>query len=119
MYRSNSINAMDLSAEERYKFFVSYVKKNELLWGLYIDGWAEATDESQTKGLIVFPEKDTAEVYAKSHFEGYSPKEIKLSSFLGRWVDKLRGQNYDVAVFPTPIDGPKFVDPYTVRGQLD
>ncbi|PHS15254.1 MAG: hypothetical protein COA78_05310 [Blastopirellula sp.] len=119
MYRSNSVNAMDLGPDERYKFFVSYVKKEQLLWGLYNSGWAEATDESETKGLIVFPEKDTAEAYAKSDFDGYTPKEIKLSSFLERWVDKLMGQSYNIAVFPTPIDAPKFVDPYSIRDDLN
>lgn len=115
---SQGTGAVNLSAEDRLHFFVRSALSNKELWGLYDDGWAEMNDENGKKGMMVWPDQATAQLIADERFPGYEPKQIKLSSFTQRWLDKLAQQRFKVAVFATPLDGPKFVTPEELKAQL-
>ena len=116
--RGKFAGAVDLSGPDRLQMFIRKVSESQELWGLYVDGWAEATDEDGKKGLVVWPDEQHALLCATDKWRQHSPKAIKLSSFIERWVDKLVRMRLKVAVFPTPFDGPVFVDPVTLRAEL-
>jgi len=118
MAASGFSGAIDLSGPDRLQMFIRSVSESKELWGLYLDGWAEATGEKREKGLVVWPDENHAKLCAADKWRGHSPKAIKLTSFIERWVDKLDRQKMKVAVFPTPFDGPVFVDPATLRAEL-
>jgi len=115
---ANFSQAIDLSGPDRLALFVRNVSESKELWGLYSDGWAEASDENKAKGLVVWPDENHANLCATEKWRGHQPKAIKLSSFIERWVDKLERQRMKVAVFPTPFDAPHFVEPSTLRAEL-
>ncbi|UUO08296.1 DUF2750 domain-containing protein [Blastopirellula sp. J2-11] len=118
MFSSKRFSAVDLNGDERLQYFIRMVREHKELWGLYADGWAESTDEQRRKGFIVFPDQSHAGLCATDKWKHYSPKMIKLSSFLDRFLDKLAKQKYTVAVFPTPFDGPVQVEPDVLRQEL-
>ncbi|RCS52979.1 DUF2750 domain-containing protein [Bremerella cremea] len=111
-------SAVDLSGPDRVQLFIRKVKESQELWGLYVDGWAEEADGDGKKGLVVWPDEQHARLCAKDKWGQHSPKSIKLSSFKDRWVDKLVRMRLKVAVFPTPFDGPVFIEPTTLRSEL-
>lgn len=110
--------AVDLSGPDRLQMFIHKVNESQEMWGLYVDGWAEAADQDGKKGLVVWPDEPHALLCATDKWRQHSPKMIKLSSFNERWVDKLVRMRFKVAVFPTPFDGPVFVDPVALRAEL-
>ncbi|MEW4455463.1 DUF2750 domain-containing protein [Bremerella sp. JC817] len=109
---------VDLSGPDRLQVFIRKVSETQELWGLYVDGWAEASDDNGKKGLVVWPDEQHARLCATDKWRQHAPKAIKLSSFNERWVDKLTRMRMKVAVFPTPFDGPVFVDAVALRAEL-
>ncbi|MCC9605114.1 DUF2750 domain-containing protein [Blastopirellula sp. JC732] len=118
MFSSKRFSAVDLGGQDRLQFFLRVVRENKELWGLYADGWAETVDDDRKKGFVVFPDQEHAQLCATDKWKRYTPKSIKLSSFLERFVEKLAKQKYTIAVFPTPFDGAVQVDPLTIRSEL-
>ncbi|WP_158265015.1 DUF2750 domain-containing protein [Blastopirellula marina] len=110
--------AVDLSGPDRVQYFIRKANEGQELWGLYVDGWADATDQDGKKGLVVFPDEQHARLCATDKWAQHSPKSIKLSSFKDRWVDKLVRMKMCVAVFPTPFDGPVFMEPTALKSSL-
>lgn len=113
-----SAGAVDLSGPDRLQLFIRKVNESKELWGLYVDGWAEAADADGHKGLVVWPDEQHAKLCATDKWKQHHPKAIKLSSFLDRWIDKLVRMKFQVAVFPTPFEGPVFIDPVALRSEL-
>lgn len=118
MFSSKRFSAVDLNGDERLQYFIRVVRENKELWGLYADGWAESLDDQRRKGFIVFPDQPHAQLCATDKWKNYSPKSIKLSSFIERFLDKLAKQKYTIAVFPTPFDGPVQVEADILRSEL-
>jgi len=90
--------------ENRYKYFIKNVMKEEEVWGLADkDGWlmTEVEDDG-TDVLMVFPNREFAEIFReKSELTEYQLEVLDLYEFVD-WLDDFAEKNMKVGVFPTP-----------------
>ncbi|MCY7328297.1 MAG: DUF2750 domain-containing protein [Saprospiraceae bacterium] len=90
--------------ENRYKYFIKNVMKEEEVWGLADkEGWlmTEVEDDG-TDVLMVFPNREFAEIFReKSELTEYQLEVLDLYEFVD-WLDDFAEKNMKVGVFPTP-----------------
>lgn len=96
------INVVNQSPSIRYEYFIKKVADNEQLWGLYNNGWAMAEDENHQKYMPFWPKSEFAEACANGIWEGYSPKLIKLSDFINKWIPGMKNGDVKISVFYIP-----------------
>ncbi len=90
--------------ENRYKYFIKYVCREEEVWGLAdVEGWLMLEDdEDSTDVLAVFPSPEFAEIFReKGGFEEFQVEALDLYEFVD-WLDDFEKQKMKIAVFPTP-----------------
>jgi len=90
--------------ENRYKYFIREVMKEEEVWGLADkEGWLMLEDdEDDTDVLAVFPYPEFAAIFReKGGFEEFQVEALDLYEFVD-WLTDLEEQKMKVAVFPTP-----------------
>ena len=89
--------------ENRYKYFIKSVMKEEEVWGLADkEGWLMLEDdEDDTDVLAVFPYPEFATIFReKGGFEEFQVEALDLYEFVD-WLTDLEEQKMKVAVFPT------------------
>lgn len=90
-------NIANLSATERYGYFIRKVSDFEEVWGLKDkDGWALMGSNEQ----VLFPvwsEKEFAEL---CKWDNYHPNPIPLDDFIEKLLPKLEKDNVMLAVLP-------------------
>lgn len=90
--------------ENRYKYFIKSVVKDEEVWGLADkEGWLLLEDEEDDKDVLaVFPYPEFAAVFREQGgFEEFQVEALDLYEFVD-WLDDFEKQNMKIAVFPTP-----------------
>ena len=90
--------------ENRYKYFIKSVVKDEEVWGLADkEGWLLLEDEEDDKDVLaVFPYPEFAAIFReKGGFEEFQVEALDLYEFVD-WLDDFEKQNMKIAVFPTP-----------------
>lgn len=97
MNNSRIKNIVNLSAAERYGYFIRKVSDFEEVWGLKDkEGWALMGNNEQ----VLFPvwsEKEFAELFK---WDNYQPNSIPLDDFIEKLLPKLEKDNVMLAVFP-------------------
>ena len=97
MNNSRIKNIVNLSAAERYGYFIRKVSDFEEVWGLKDkEGWALMGNNEQ----VLFPvwsEKEFAEL---CKWDNYQPNSIPLDDFIEKLLPKLEKDNVMLAVFP-------------------
>ncbi|MEO6038835.1 MAG: DUF2750 domain-containing protein [Saprospiraceae bacterium] len=90
--------------ENRYKYFIKQVCREEEVWGLAdVEGWLMLEDdEDDTDVLAVFPAPEFAAIFReKGGFEEFQVEALDLYEFVD-WLTDFEEQKIKVAVFPTP-----------------
>lgn len=90
--------------ENRYKYFIKSVMKEEEVWGLADkEGWLLLEDEEDDMDVLaVFPNREFAKIFRKEGgFEEFQVEALDLQEFMD-WLEDFEKQNMKVAVFPTP-----------------
>ncbi len=103
--------------ENRYKYFIRQVCKEEEVWGLAdVEGWLMLeVDEDDTDVLAVFPNREFAEIFReKGGFEEFQVETLDLYEFVD-WLDDLTKQKMKVAVFPTPDFQSTVIEPERIK----
>jgi hypothetical protein len=88
-----------LPSTERHAYFVRKVADTQVVWGLYLAGWATA----QAHGHVVipfWPEAAFAQACASGDWEHFLPRAIALEDFLTKWLPGMAGNDQLASVFP-------------------
>jgi len=94
-----------LSGPKRYDHFIKVVADEELVWGLYKDGWAlAATDANEQAVFPVWPLREYAELCNKEIWSGYEPKSICLNEYMDEILPDLEDQGTLPCIFYLPTD---------------
>jgi len=91
-----------LSGELRYVHFIKKVVDEEMVWGLWYNGWAMAGDDSGKQFIPIWPHPVYAEACALDSWKGHHPRSITLTDLLNKWIPGMHTDGLDFAVFPTP-----------------
>ncbi|PKR48926.1 DUF2750 domain-containing protein [Thalassospira marina] len=99
------INAViALSGPKRYEHFIKKIADLEVVWGLYLDGWALAGMGEGIKLFPVWPQEEYALLSAAQAWSGYVPKSFCLKYFVDDLLPELERDEIGVSVFYTPFD---------------
>ena len=109
---------LKLDAPKRYRYFVKRVASGKMAWGLWEDGWALMADDSECKGLPLWPTREYAEACASDEFATYWPESIELENLLEEMLIGLEEARLHVAVFPTPSLNGVLVEPARLTTDL-
>lgn len=112
-------NVVDLSAEERYSYFIQKVADFEMVWGLYSDGWALAGDDNGNEVFPFWPEQDFATICAVGLWEGYIAKAIPLNDFIEKWLSGMERDKKHAGIFYIPKGKGIVVDPVRLRSDIE
>ena len=97
MRNSKIENVINLTASERYDYFIRKIADFEEVWGLKdAEGWALMGSEEQ----VLFPiwsEKEFAEL---CKWDNYQPTPIPLNDFIEKLLPKLEKDRIMLAVLP-------------------
>ena len=96
--------AIDLTAMERYEYFIDNILVTGEVWGLYEKGWVMAMDDDNTECMPFWPGKDFAEYCAVDEWEGAEPKMIQLEEFINKWMPLLEKDHVKPSIFPNNVD---------------
>lgn len=91
-----------LSPERRFEHFVKVVTDQELVWGLYHDGWAMAADDDGVPAFPLWPREEYAELNAIGEWESFTPKSISLADLMGEFLPGFQEKQMLPCIFLTP-----------------
>jgi Protein of unknown function (DUF2750) len=111
-------NILDLSAQERYLYFIRKVADSEKVWGLYDEGWALLADDDNNEVLPFWPESEFAQICAIDKWSNYKPKSIDIYSFVDKWLTGMRKDNKKAGVFYNPQGKGLIIEPEKLRNDL-
>lgn len=111
MHANKLQNVINLTAQERFGYFVRKAADFCEVWGLFNKGWAMGSDDNGNKAILLWPEREFAQLFASSKLHDHIAKAISLDDFLNKWIPGLIEDNYHVAVFPTPSSRAVFIMP--------
>ena len=90
----------NMSAEQRYDYFISALLEHKKVWGLSGDGgWLVLPDEDEEQ-LPVWPHAQLAQAWAMDDFADCQPKPITLEDWLNKWLPGMIEDGLLVAVCP-------------------
>ncbi|MEW6349323.1 MAG: DUF2750 domain-containing protein [Thermodesulfobacteriota bacterium] len=96
-----------LPGPKRYSHFIKLAADQNMVWGLYSEGWALAGTDDQSNQNEVFPiwpAREYAALCATGIWEGYCPREISLDDLLNGLIPRLKDTGRLLGVFYTPND---------------
>jgi hypothetical protein len=89
-----------LSPAKRYGHSIKIIAEEELVWGLYNDGWAMAATNSDNQSVFpIWPLKEYAEVCISGDWLNYEPKSICLYEFIDDYLASFREDNILPCIF--------------------
>lgn len=91
-----------LPGAKRFEHFIKIIADQQIVWGLYRDGWALAAADDGAAVFPLWPAREYAEVCASGEWSGYEPRSITLSDFLETLLPKLQMDGVLPGVFFTP-----------------
>jgi len=91
-----------LPGARRFEHFVKVVADFECAWGLYQSGWALAATDDGTEVFPLWPAKEFAQVCAVNEWDGYEPREIRLTDLIEVLLPRLKRDGVLPGVFFTP-----------------
>ena len=115
--------SQNLTAEEKYAFFIEQVLENGEIWGLCGEGWASFLDDAQ--GIQAFPvwsDKDFAELNAVGDWEGFKATPFTIQQLITELAPELTQANIQLSVFKFPQDSGFLIEAeqvsYTLQSKL-
>lgn len=98
--KNNKINnVINLTASERYNYFIRKISDFEEVWGLKDEeGWALMGNNEQ----VLFPVWCETEFAELCKWNNYQPTPIPLDDFIEKLLPMLEKDNIMLAVFPIP-----------------
>ena len=93
-----------MNPNDRYDYFIRKITDFEKVWGLYNDGWAMSSGPNKNEMMVFWPEKEFAKLCANGTWENYKPKNIKLNTFLDKWLPGMEKDGLSIGIFQTPDD---------------
>ena len=87
---------------QKYVHFIKLAADKMVVWGLWDDGWALASDDGGNQVFPLWPEPDYAELCAKNIWDGYQPEQISTDDLLEELIPQLRKDGIQCAIFYTP-----------------
>lgn len=94
----------NLSAPERYKYFIKKVVDFEEVWGLNNDGWAVTQDEIGNKMIPIWPKREFAELCANGEWANYEAAIIDLDVFITDWLPGMKKEKVKPSIFMNDKD---------------
>jgi hypothetical protein len=112
-----NINA--LSNEDRFGYFIRRVSDFEVIWGLYLDGWAAAKSDDGVDVMPFWPEPEFAKICARGVWEEHEPQSILLADFLNKWLPGMEKDQMHIAVFPIEGHQGTIMEPSELKREID
>lgn len=118
MHPSKMDNILNLSAEDRYGYFIRKVADFEEVWLIKDqDGYAIFGDQENKTTIGVFPEKEFAELFLTDTWSNCVLESKDLNVFM-EWLDKLENDNIQIAGFPNKDLKAIVVEPKEMKSHL-
>lgn len=92
---------LSLPAPQRYEHFVKQVADQELVWGLFDDGWAISSDGSN-EAIPIWCASEYSDLSQNGDWQNYSSTTIDLDTFLNDMLPKMKENNISAAVMLLP-----------------
>lgn len=118
LHSKKQANILALGAKERCDYFVRKVADFERVWGLFEIGWASFRAGDATV-LPFWPEEEFACLCAHSEWEGYTPREIKISDFMSTWLPGMVIDNRMCLAFPNPENQGFLIGPEDLKSLIE
>ncbi len=112
-------NVINLSANDRYDYFIRKVCDFEKIWGLYNDGWAMMNGNDEKQVIPFWPEKEFARICAVGKWKKYEPKSIDIYEFIDKWLLGMYKDGINIGVFCTPAGKVVIEYPHKVQADLE
>ena len=94
----------NMTAEQRYDYFIKQVVELKQVWGLSSDtGWLILPDGDDEQ-LPVWPNAQPAEAWAAGEFPDCQPKAISLDDWLDKWLPGMIEDGLLIATCPATDD---------------
>jgi hypothetical protein len=118
MHPSKIDNILNLSAEDRYGYFIRKVADFEEVWLIKDqDGYAIFGDQENKTTIGVFPEKEFAELFLTDTWSNCVLESKDLNVFM-EWLDKLENDKIQLAGFPNKDLKAIVVEPKEMKSHL-
>lgn len=112
------LSLLQLSADERYQYFLESVAQTGEVWSLRSrKGWVMMSSEAE-ECLPVWPCAELASDWIDGDWADCSPVSIPLDRWLDRWLPGMRRDGIALAVFPNMDDEGMVVGPEVLRDDL-
>ncbi len=93
-------NILQLSAQERYGYFIRTVADAETVWVIRDGTQTVMLGEGDAQLLIpVWPEEAFAQQHLTGEWSEYLAEEMPLDNFMA-WLDQMQAQGVGIAAFP-------------------
>jgi hypothetical protein len=100
-----------LPGAKRYEYFIKKVADNEILWGLYNDGWAMVADDNGNEMIPFWPREEFADACCLNDWRYFKAEEIDLYEFIEGWLVDMKEDGLLTAIFYTKDDKGVVVEP--------
>ncbi|NOU51533.1 DUF2750 domain-containing protein [Pseudoalteromonas sp. JBTF-M23] len=88
--------------EQRYKYLIKEVTKNELIWILTDEHGCVMLNTDSEDCVPIWPNKEFAQLWATGDWQDCQPLSISLKKWHAKWTDGLADDELAIAVFPVP-----------------
>lgn len=110
----------NLSADDRYDYFIAKAVENGELWSLNSEGgWVEVTSDDGEQCFPVWPHPDLAAEWVTGDWSDCTPTAIPLAEWVERWTPGLESDGAMLAVFPRSDEGGVVVTPDELLESMD
>ncbi|NRA93176.1 MAG: DUF2750 domain-containing protein [Psychroserpens sp.] len=93
-------NVLKLNSQERYGYLIRKVADSQTIFTICDrSGGLVTIGDGQIKCIPFWPEKEFAKLHLTHDWSKYKIKSFDLDDFL-IWLNKLDGNNYNIAGFP-------------------
>jgi len=91
---------INLNDEERVKYFLNEVTKQQTLWILTDEHGCVMLNTEDEDCVPIWPSKDTAELWINEEWKTCKAESIGLNKWYSRWTQGLMDDDLAVVVFP-------------------
>jgi hypothetical protein len=100
--RKGSPVSLQMTGEQRYRFFLTEVIREKSLWLLKnSDGWVLLGTNIDSLIFPVWPDKDSASKYAKAICESCTAEQLNMQTFFSELENICIKRKCSCMVFPT------------------
>lgn len=93
---------LGLDGPARFAHFVKRVADDQLVWGLFKDGWLLMEDNQRVRVFPLWPARPYAELCATGDWQSAEPKSMALDDLMTDLGPRLDDEGTLLGIFPTP-----------------